>query len=158
VYHYQQFMVLLFFYGLLLRPVRCPWVLRWAVNVPSVPRQAIIQLGISTPDWLVRLTITFCVVCSSKEPQLGALTVFSLLQIKKRATSWFFTPHRLIVVLLKNYLKWWAIQLATHCRVGQLRKPYINNCRLVENCLQAAPFLLKIHIMTNKFYTSNCIL
>ena len=44
----------------------------------------------------------------------------------------------------KNYLKWWAIQLLTHCRVHTM-----NNYRFMENCMQEAPCIVEINMWPN---------
>ena len=48
--------------------------------------------------------ITSCLTCHSVAPHHPQPTI----------------PYRSLVVLVKNYLKWWAIQLAIHCRVHKM--------------------------------------
>ena len=84
----------------------------------------------SSYDWLMSLNMDLAALCdmwSQKQHQWYHLAVFSL---NTTFVSHFMAPHYLppstpIEVLRvfypyqqKNYLKWWAIQLAIHSTVG----------------------------------------
>ena len=59
-----------------------------------------------------------------------------------------FTPIEVLVVLaapVKNYLKWWAIQLVIIRYL--VHKWTMNSYRIMTNCMQASVFLLILQII-----------
>ena len=50
-----------------------------------------------------------------------------------------------LAILVKNYLKWWAIQLGIQCTADTVI--FLNSCRFEEKYMQAALIILKIAIL-----------
>ena len=50
-----------------------------------------------------------------------------------------------LAILVKNYLKWWAIQLSIQCTADTVN--FLNSYRFEEKHMQAALIILKIAIL-----------
>ena len=108
--------------GLFLRLVRCPRVFGRSSMAPSpLDKQT---AGCNSPhDWLMRLAMDLAALCDiwmSKWHQWTPSSCFQCCCSLKRLPT---HPHHIgvlgvLATAVKSYLKWWAIQLATHSIVG----------------------------------------
>ena len=76
----------------------------------------------SLHNWFMRLAIDLATFCDNYGLNWDHLAVCSVVWIENSTTLWFPTtpyPYSFMItcVIVENYLKWWVIQLAVHCRV-----------------------------------------
>ena len=114
---------------------KCPQCLQLAlVAVNEKPP------GCNSPhDCLVMLSIdlaTFCAIYSTIMPIWKCEYLMCVYPATAVAPPRPTTPIKSLVVLLKNYLKWRAIQLASHSTVDH--RIILYNYRFLENCVQIA--------------------
>ena len=106
-----------FYWGLFLRPVRHPRVLRCPLNATGRFVQAATLLEITT--WLVNdIGHGFSYILWQFECNEASLWEISTWKLQSSAVACH--PYISACSVDKNYLKWWKIQLAMHCGEGSL--------------------------------------
>ena len=75
------------------------------------------------------------------------ISLFLVKMYPMPATSWLPShPIGVLVMLatpVKNYLKWWEIQLTIQCAVDKMN--YFEQLQILEKHMQVAPIILEIY-------------